>query len=134
MGYADVTTIYAVIPKSLSWPQVMESLNQDLTAINSWCLKLHMRLNPKKTKSMVVSRFRTIAPSYGALTLGGTELEDEKSLRILVVTLDSKMTSETHLWKVVSRAARSLGIVRRAGKLFACPRVLKELFQWMCFA
>ena len=26
------------------------------------------------------------------------------------------------------KAARSLGVVRRAGKLFACPRVLKNYF------
>ena len=35
MGYADDTTIYAVIPRPLSPPQVMESLTQDLAALNS---------------------------------------------------------------------------------------------------
>ena len=35
VGYADDTTIYAVIPRPLSRPQVMESLNQHLAAINS---------------------------------------------------------------------------------------------------
>ena len=53
--YADDTTIYAVVPRPLSRPHVMESLNQDLAAINSWCL-WHMRFSPKKTKFMVVSR------------------------------------------------------------------------------
>ena len=56
MDCADETTIYAVIYRSLSRRQVMESLNQDLAAINPWCLKWYMRLNPKKTKSIVVSR------------------------------------------------------------------------------
>ena len=50
----------------------MESLNQDL-AENNWCLKWHMRLIPKKTKSMVVSRSRTIAPGNGDRTLGFAE-------------------------------------------------------------
>ena len=35
VDYADDTTIYAVIPRPLSRPQVMESLNQYLAAINS---------------------------------------------------------------------------------------------------
>ena len=78
MRYADDTTIYAVIPRLLSRPQVLESLNQDLAAINSWCLKWHMRLNPKKTNSMLVGRSQTIAPGYGDLPLGGAELEKLK--------------------------------------------------------
>ena len=47
-----------------------------LAAINSGCLKCHMRPNPKKAKSIVVSRSRTIAPGYGDLTFGGAELEE----------------------------------------------------------
>ena len=34
MNYADSTTIYAVIHSPLSRLQVLESLNQDLAAIN----------------------------------------------------------------------------------------------------
>ena len=51
-----------------------------------------MGLNPKKTESMVVSRSRIIAPGYGDLALGGAELEEIKSLRILGVPLDSGLT------------------------------------------
>ena len=40
----------------------------------------------------------------------------------------SKLTFETHLHELVSRAAKSLGVVPRAGKLFYCPRVLKSCF------
>ena len=90
----------------------MEPLNQDLATINSWCLKWHIRLNPKKTKSMVVSRSLTIASSYSDFTLGGAQLEEIKSLRVLGITLDSKLTFETHLREVVSKAARRVGVVR----------------------
>ena len=65
---------------------------------------------------MVVSRSRTIAPGYGDLTLGGAEFEEIKGRRILGETLDSKLTCQTHLRKVVSKAAMSLEVVRRAGK------------------
>ena len=62
-----------------------------------WYLKWHMRLNSKRTKSMVVSRSRTIIPGYDDLTLGGAELKELKSLRILGVTLNFKLTFQIHL-------------------------------------
>ena len=82
MGYADDTTIYAVIPTPLSLPQVMELRNQDLAAIVFLCLKWYMRLNSKKTKSILLNRSRTYAPYHGGLTLGDAELQEVKSLRI----------------------------------------------------
>ena len=57
--------LYVVIPRQLLHPQVMESLNHDSAAIDSRCLKWHMRLNPKKTKSMVVSQSRIYVSGYG---------------------------------------------------------------------
>ena len=128
VGYVDDTTIHAVIPRPLSRPQVMESLNQDMAKIYFWCLKWHTRLNPMKTKSMVVSRSRIYAPGYGDLTISGAELEEVTSLRILGLTFDSKLTFKTHLREAVSKATKSLGVVLRAGKLFACPPVLKNGF------
>ena len=78
VGYADNTTFYAIIPRPILCPQVMESLNQDLAAINSWCLKWHVRRNSKKTKSKAVSLSRAIALVYGYLIVGGTELNKLK--------------------------------------------------------
>ena len=60
-----------------------------LAAINFWCLRWPHMVNPKKAKSMVVSRSQTSASGYGNLTLGGAELKGLKRLRILGVTLDS---------------------------------------------
>ena len=86
VAYANDTKIYAVIPRPLSRPQGMESLTRNLGAIHSLCLKWHMRLNPKKTKSMVAMRSRIHALGYGDLTLGGAKLEEVKPQRILEVT------------------------------------------------
>ena len=82
-----------------------------------------MWLNPRKTKITIAG---TYALSYGDLTLGGEEFEEVKSLHILKVTFDSKITFETHLREVVSKATRSLDVVRWAGKLFDCSRVLNS--------
>ena len=42
-----------------------------------------MRLNIKKTKSMVVSRSRSYTPGYSDFTRRDAELEEIKSLRIM---------------------------------------------------
>ena len=76
-----------------------------------------MTLNSEKMKSMVVSWSQTIAPGDGDLTLGGAELEKINNLRILGLTLDSKLTFENHLREVVSKTARCLGVVRRIEKV-----------------
>ena len=82
--------------------------------------------SPKKTKFLVVSRYRTIAPGYVDLNLGGAKLEELKSLG---VHLDSNWAFETHLREVVLKAARRVGVVLGAEKLFKCPRVLMSPFK-----
>ena len=61
-----------------------------------------------------------------SLVLGGVELEEIKSLRILGVTLDSELKFETHLREVVWKAATSLGVVSRAGKYFNAYVLFKQ--------
>ena len=76
--------------------------------------------------SMVVSRPRTSDHCHGGLTFGSAEHEETKSLRIPGLTLGSKLMLETNLREVVTNAVKSLYVVRRAGKLIDCPRVLKS--------
>ena len=79
----------------------------------------------KNTNSKVVSQSRTYAPGYGDLTFGAAELGEVKSLHILGVTLDSKLTLETHL-RV--EASQKSGCREPSRKLSDCPRVLRSIF------
>ena len=63
-----------------------------------------MKLNACKTKTMTVSRSRTLHPQSPPLTVVGTVLKESDHLVILGVSFDSKMTFEKHL-RSVSRAA-----------------------------
>ena len=51
-----------------------------------------MKLNESMTKTMIVSRSRTMHPQSPALTIGGPVLKESDDLVILCVTFDSKMT------------------------------------------
>ena len=79
--------------------------------VSAWCDLWGMKLNANKTKTMIVSRSRTIHhPQSPPLTIGGTVLKESDDLVILEVTFDSKMTIEKHLRSVSKAASQRLGI------------------------
>ena len=76
---------------------------RDLGRVSEWCDLWGMKLNAGTTKTMIVSRSRTMHSQSLQLTIGGTVLKESDDLVILGVTFDSKMTFEKHL-RSVSRA------------------------------
>ena len=62
IGYADDSTLMAVVPSPGARVTVAESLNRDLVKVNAWCDLCGMKLNASKTKTMIVSRSRTMRP------------------------------------------------------------------------
>ena len=97
MGYAVDSTLMAIVPSPGVRVAVAESLIRDLGRVSEWCNLWGIKLNASKTKTMIVSRSRTIHPQSPPLTIGGTVLEESGDLVILGVTFDSKMTFEKHL-------------------------------------
>ena len=69
-----------------------------------------MKSNASKTKTVIVSRSRTMNSQSPSLTIGGTVLKESDDLVILGVTFDSKMTFEKHLQSVSRAASQRLGI------------------------
>ena len=112
-GYADDSTLVAVVPSPGERVAVSESMNHDLNRVSVWCNLRGMKLNVSKTKPMIVSRSCIIHPLLTPLTLDGTVLKESAYLVILGVTFDVKMTFEKHLRSVSSAAAQSLGIMRK---------------------
>ena len=69
-----------------------------------------MKLNASKTKTVIVSRSRTMHLQSLPLTIGGTVLKESDDLVILGVTFDSKLTFEKNLCLVSIAASQRLGI------------------------
>ena len=109
IGYADDSTLMAVVPSSGVRVTVAESLTRDRGRVSEWCDIWGMKLNASKTKTMTVSR----SPP---LTIGGTVLKESDDLVILGVTFDSKLTFEKHFCLVSRAASQRLGILRKS-----CP-------------
>ena len=62
IGYADDSTLMAVVPSPGVRVAVAESLIHDLDRVGEWCELWGMKLNASKTKTMIVSRSRTMRP------------------------------------------------------------------------
>ena len=77
-----------------------------------------MKLNASETKTMIVSRSRTVHPLLTPLTLDGTVLVESADLVIFGVNFDAKMTFEKHLRSVSSVAAQRLGIMKKSWQEF----------------
>ena len=98
-GYADDSTLMAVVPSPGVRVAVAESLICDLGRVSEWCDLSVMKLNASKTKTMIVSRSRTMHPQSPPLTIGRTILNESDDLVILGMTFDLRITFEMHLRK-----------------------------------
>ena len=56
IGYADDSTLMAIVPSPGLRVAVAESLSCDLVKVNEWCDLWGMKLNATETKTMIVSR------------------------------------------------------------------------------
>ena len=72
-GYADDSTLVAVVPSPGERVAVLESMNRDLNKVSVGCNMWGMKLNASKTKTMIVSISCTVHPQLTPLTLYGTE-------------------------------------------------------------
>ena len=100
-----------------------------LGRVSEWCELWGMKLNASKTKTMIVSRSRTMHPQSPLLTIGGTVLKESDDLVILGVTFDSKITFEKYLRSVSSAASQRLGILRKSWGMFHDRSLLGRCFQ-----
>ena len=75
IGYANNSTLMAVVPSPDIRVTVAESLNCDLGRVSEWCDLWGMKLNASKTKTMIVSRPCTMHPQPPPLIIGGTVLK-----------------------------------------------------------
>ena len=103
----------AVVPSPGVRVAVAEPLIRLLGKVSEWCDLCGIKLNTSKTKTMIVSRSRTMHPQSPALTIGGTVLKESDDLVILGETFHSKMTFEKHLRSVSRAASQRLGFLKK---------------------
>ena len=128
IGYADDSTLMAVVPSPGIRVAVAESLIRDLGRVSEWCDLWEMKLIASKTKTIIVWRSCTMHPQSPPLTIGRTVLKESDDLVILGVTFDSKMTFEKHLRSVSRAASQRLCILRKSWQVFHDRSLLGRCF------
>ena len=88
VGYADDSTLMAVVLSPGVRVSVAESLIRDLDRVSEWCDLWVMEVNASKTKTMITSRSHTMHPQSPPLTIGGTVLKESDDIVILRVSFD----------------------------------------------
>ena len=107
ISYVDDTTLYA------KFASPSDLLVNAKLFIQSWCSTWGMKLNHRKTHSIIISRSRTPYPFHPPLTLCGLDLEVSSSLKRLGVTIDDKLTFEKHVRNIASSIAQKTGLIRK---------------------
>ena len=80
ISYADDSTLLAAVLSPGVRVAVAESLISDLGRVSEWCDLWGVKLNVSKTKTMMVSRSRTMHPQSPPLTIGRTILKESMTL------------------------------------------------------
>ena len=118
IGYADDSTLIAVVTSPGIRVTLAESLIRDLGRVSEWCDLWAMKLNASKTKTLIVFRSWTMHPQSPPLTISGTVLKESDDLVILGVTFDCKITFGRHLCSVSVPASQRLGILWKSWRVF----------------
>ena len=101
-NYADDTTIYAC-HKNID--NVIWSLENDSTVIIQWFTDNFMKLNTDKCHFMVLGKSsnQNVTVNVGSSVIGNTDEE-----KLLGVTIDKKLTFETHINKLCKKSGNKL--------------------------
>ena len=70
IGYADDSILMDIFSSQGIIVTVAVSLIRDLGRVSEWCDLWGMKLNESKTKTMIVSKSRTMHPQSPSLTIG----------------------------------------------------------------
>jgi len=105
--FADDAIIYRTITSQAD----SELLQKDLRSLETWEADWKMEFNPAKCTSISFTRARN--PTVHSYTLHGVTLEASQSVKYLGVHLASNLGWGEQVQSVVSKANRSLGMVRR---------------------
>ena len=92
------------------------------TLVNSILLtKFIERLNPNKTKALVISRSRTVSPPQGDLVLFEVSIRTSPNLDILGLKFDSKLAFEDHVRSILFRVSKRIDILRLVKRYLWTP-------------
>ena len=108
--FADDSTISLKFPRT-SLHTIHNEINLNLSFITDWLQKNKILINPDKTKYTVFSYRDTY--ELGPIKIDGVEIEFEKVVNFLGLSLDNNLTFSNHIIKLSSKISRYIGILNK---------------------
>lgn len=108
--YADDTTI---LFRNSSTTTLHLEINDCLDKLHSWSRLNSLEINVNKTKAILFSPKQSSAVLEGSLLLGNNIVEVVDSVKALGVHFHKNMSWDLHINHVISRIARSVGILAK---------------------
>ena len=126
-----MTTLMAVVSSPGVRVTIAESLFLDLGKVSEWCDLWVIKLNASKTKTMIVSRSRTMHPQSPPLTIGWLYWRSLITLLYWEWHLIPNWTLSKYLLLVSRAASQILGILRKSLRVFHDRSLRERCFR--CF-
>ena len=117
--FADDCLLYRVISNQ----EDAASLQEDLDHLQEWERDWQMVFNPDKCEHIRITNKRKIVQT--SYKIHGQVLKETNKAKYLGVTIDSKLTWNSHVDVVTKRANQTISFLQR--NLSACPKDIKAL-------
>ena len=91
----------------------LEEVQSDITNLEEWSDDHLLQLNPRKCKSMILSKKRCPTTNSVSLYLYGSELEEVEIFKYLGVLLSKNLSWSDHISELCTKARRILGLLHR---------------------
>ena len=92
---------------------IKDTLSIAISRLNEWCIKWHLRLNPKKSKICYFTKSNHDKNNPKSLKCNNTEIPYVNTVKDLEVWFDSKITFENHTTRLLKSLRTSLGMFWR---------------------
>ena len=113
--FADDTSLFVVVDDPLV---AFEILNHDLKLIEKWANQWKMSFNPDITKPPIEIIFSTknVKPNHPPLFFNGMMVDSKEEHKHIGLTLDKKLTLQSHIKEGIKKANRHIGIMKFMSK------------------
>jgi hypothetical protein len=110
-NYADDNTLLFA---HTDMDAVVANLTHDSEIAIKWFHDNGMKANPLKFQSIVSHRYEKVSATF---KIAGSEIQSEEAVKLLGVTIDSKLTFSQHVRNICQQASKQLNRLKRLSKI-----------------
>lgn len=108
--------------------KIQDNANLALAHVHEWGVKNKLKFAPHKTNAMIVTKkLKYVTP---CMHMGGTEIQIVDEIKLLGLTIDKKLTFNSHVTRICKKAANLYKHLARAAKIDwgLSPEIIKTIY------